>query len=130
MRRSSGSTRSSTACGRRGGAFPGLGSALSAFGYEWGFQHGSLLAYEIELLREREGGGDPWKLVDAVMDDPAKLGGPVAKLLTGRAVHGLEAPLRRAAIPARTPRPLRHLGGSGAPHVRHYRAGGGRHRGQ
>src|SRR6266699_4896637 len=29
------------------GAFPGLGSALSAFGYEWGFQHGSLLAYEI-----------------------------------------------------------------------------------
>ena len=50
------------------GAFPGLGSALSAFGYEWGFQHGSLLAYEIELLREREGGGDPWALVDAVME--------------------------------------------------------------
>ena len=35
------------------GAFPGLGSALSAFGFEWGFQHGSLLAYEIDLLRER-----------------------------------------------------------------------------
>ena len=64
------------------GAFPGLGSALSAFGYEWGFQHGSLLAYEIELLREREGGGNPWALVEAVMNDPAKLGGPVAKLLT------------------------------------------------
>ena len=64
------------------GAFPGLGSALSAFGYEWGFQHGSLLAYEIELLREREGGGEPWALVDAVMEEPAKLGGPVAKLLT------------------------------------------------
>ena len=64
------------------GAFPGLGSALSAFGYEWGFQHGSLLAYEIELLREREGDGDPWALVNAVMNDPAKLGGPVAKLLT------------------------------------------------
>ena len=64
------------------GAFPGLGSALSAFGYEWGFQHGSLLAYEIELLRERQGGGDPWALVDAVMEEPAKLGGPVAKLLT------------------------------------------------
>ena len=58
------------------GAFPGLGSTLSAFGYEWGFQHGSLLAYEIELLREREGAGDPWALVDAVMEDPAKLGGP------------------------------------------------------
>ena len=64
------------------GAFPGLGSALSAFGYEWGFQHGSLLAYEIELLRERQGGGDPWALVDAVMEEPAKIGGPVAKLLT------------------------------------------------
>ena len=64
------------------GAFPGLGSALSAFGYEWGFQHGSLLAYEIELLRDRQGGGDPWALVDAVMEEPAKLGGPVAKLLT------------------------------------------------
>ena len=64
------------------GAFPGLGSALSAFGYEWGFQHGSLLAYEIELLRERQDGGDPWALVEAVMNDPAKLGGPVAKLLT------------------------------------------------
>ena len=64
------------------GPFPGLGSALSAFGYEWGFRHGSLLAYEIELLRERQGAGDPWALVDAVMNDPAKLGGPVAKLLT------------------------------------------------
>ena len=64
------------------GAFPGLGSALSAFGYEWGFQHGSLLAYEIELLRERQGGGEPWTLVDAVMDDPAQLGGAVARLLT------------------------------------------------
>ncbi len=64
------------------GAFPGLGSALSAFGYEWGFQHGSLLAYEIELLRERQGGGNPWKLVDRVMDQPTILGGPMEKLLT------------------------------------------------
>ncbi|MYD97497.1 MAG: AAA family ATPase [Gammaproteobacteria bacterium] len=63
------------------GAFPGLGSALSAFGYEWGFQHGSLLAYEIELLRERQGDADPWAVVDSVMDDPSKLGGPVADLL-------------------------------------------------
>ena len=63
------------------GAFAGLGSALSAFGYEWGFQHASLLAYEIELLRERQGGGDPWSLVDTVMDDPTKLGGTSAKLL-------------------------------------------------
>lgn len=68
---------------RARGAFPGLGSALSAFGYEWGFQHGSLLAYEIELQREQKGGGgNPWKLLDAVMDDPARLDGPMAKLLS------------------------------------------------
>jgi hypothetical protein len=64
------------------GAFPGVGSALSAFGYEWGFQHGSLLAYELELLREKKGGGDPWTFVDAVMADPKTLGGPVAAFLT------------------------------------------------
>ena len=64
------------------GAFPSLGSALSAFGYEWGFRHGSLLAYEIELLRERQGGDDPWALVNAVMADPTKLGGPTVQLLT------------------------------------------------
>ena len=79
------------------GAFPGLGSALSAFGYEWGFQHGSLLAYEIELLREREGGGDPWALVDAVMDDPGKLGGPVARLL----MDGLRRGWKRLAAERR-----------------------------
>ena len=49
----------------------------------WGFQHGSLLAYEIELERERKGGGgNPWKLVDAVMEDPARLDGPMAELLS------------------------------------------------
>ncbi len=82
------------------GAFPGLGSALSAFGYEWGFQHGSLLAYEIELLREREGGGDPWALVDAVMEEPTKLGGPVAKLLTDGLRKGWKrlADERRASL--------------------------------
>jgi len=64
------------------GAFPGLGSALAAFGYEWGFQHGSLLAYEIELLRERQSDIDPWALVDTAMNDPSELDAPVAKLLT------------------------------------------------
>ena len=63
------------------GGFPGLGSALSAFGYEWGFQHGTLLAYEIELMAERKGETDPWALVDAVMADPSKLHGSLAKLL-------------------------------------------------
>lgn len=72
------------------GAFPGLGSALSAFGYEWGFQHGNLLAYEIELLRERQDGGEPWALLDAVMEDPSTLGGPIAKLLTPGLREGWE----------------------------------------
>lgn len=64
------------------GAFPGLGSTLSAFGYEWGFQHGSLLAYEIELLRERQGGSNPWELVNAVLEGSLKLDGPVEKFIT------------------------------------------------
>lgn len=64
------------------GAFPGLGSALTAFGYEWGFKHGSLLAYEIELARERTGQADPWHLLDATLRDPKLLTGPTAALLT------------------------------------------------
>lgn len=65
------------------GAFPGLGSALSAFGYEWGFQHGNLLAYEIELKRERKGdSGNVWDLVDAVMKDPSRLDSLISGLLS------------------------------------------------
>lgn len=64
------------------GAFPGLGSALSAFGYEWGFQHGSLLAYEIELQRERKNNVNPWDLVNAIMEGSSKLEGPLAKILS------------------------------------------------
>ena len=64
------------------GGFPGLGSSLSAFGYEWGFQHGTLLAYEIELMAERKGETDPWTLVDAVMKDPSLLHGSMARLLS------------------------------------------------
>ncbi len=82
------------------GAFPGLGSALSAFGFEWGFQHGSLLAYEIELMIERQGGGDPWKIVDAVMEAPSKLDSPIAKLLQPSLRKGwkLLAPERRRLL--------------------------------
>lgn len=82
------------------GAFPGLGSALSAFGYEWGFQHGSLLAYEIELERERAGRGNPWKFVDAVMREPKRLAGPTAKLLTPGLRKGWQnlKPERRALL--------------------------------
>lgn len=69
---------------RARGAFPGLGSALAAFGYEWGFQHGSLLAYEIDLERDRQGKGsdaNPWDLVDAIMSGKTAVGGPIASLL-------------------------------------------------
>ena len=64
------------------GAFPGLGSALSAFGYEWGLQHGSLIAYDIQLLGERKGEPDHWKLLNDVMADPASLPKSTARLLT------------------------------------------------
>ena len=82
------------------GAFPGLGSALSAFGYEWGFQHGSLLAYEIEIMRERQGETDPWRLLDAVMETPSGLDGPIAKLLAPSLRKGWTrlAPERRALL--------------------------------
>ena len=82
------------------GAFPGLGSALSAFGYEWGFQHGSLLAYEIEIMRERLGEADPWRILDAVMETPSRLDDPIAKLLTPSLRKGWTrlAPERRALL--------------------------------
>lgn len=70
------------------GAYPGLGSALSAFGYEWGFQHGSLLAYEIELELERSGARDPWKIVDAILQGKEKGIGPTAKLITAGLCKG------------------------------------------
>lgn len=64
------------------GAYPGLGSALSAFGYEWGFQHGSLLAYEIELMHEKSSNDDPWKIVDAIFQGKKKCNESIAKLIT------------------------------------------------
>jgi hypothetical protein len=81
------------------GAYPGLGSALSAFGYEWGFQTGGLLAYEIDLLRERQG-GDPWAILDAVMKDPTALSESVAALLSPGMLQGWRrlSPERRALL--------------------------------
>jgi ATP-dependent exoDNAse (exonuclease V) alpha subunit len=82
------------------GAFPGLGSALSAFGYEWGFKHGSLLAYEVELERERSGGANPWQILDELMRDPRRLKGPTAALVTAGLRKGWKslAPERRALL--------------------------------
>lgn len=64
------------------GPYPGLGSALSAFGYEWGFQHGTLVAYEIELIRQRDGIADAWQVVNEVMTNPSRLASPLSKLIT------------------------------------------------
>jgi hypothetical protein len=59
------------------GAFPGLGSALSAFGLE----HGNLIAYAIAAAQagaKKEWTENPWELLDAVFDDPPILSDGVA----------------------------------------------------
>jgi hypothetical protein len=55
------------------GAFPGLGSALSAFGL---LEHGTLIAYEVAAQQAREGvelTESPWTRIDAIFRDPQKL---------------------------------------------------------
>jgi ATP-dependent exoDNAse (exonuclease V) alpha subunit len=54
------------------GAFPGLGSALCAFGLE----QGTLIAYALAAAQadpKRKQSGDPWALVDALFEDPSVL---------------------------------------------------------
>lgn len=61
------------------GAFPGLGSALAAFGYEFGYQYGTLLGYEIAAdLEASDSGESPWTIFDQVMEDPGNLSGLAA----------------------------------------------------
>lgn len=68
---------------RARGAFPGLGSALAAFGFQWGFEHGTLLAYEIDLERAaaRSRGQDEsaWKIADDILLGRRKLPGLAAE---------------------------------------------------
>lgn len=62
------------------GAFPGLGSALSAFG----LAHGNLIAYAIAAAQARaknEWTDDPWKMVDAVFANPALLSDGIAECI-------------------------------------------------
>lgn len=59
------------------GAFPGLGSALSALG----LSHGTLVAYAVgERMRATNGSpvGDPWPVVDEVLRNPSLLPNDVA----------------------------------------------------
>lgn len=58
------------------GPFPGLGSALRAFGLE----HGNLVAYEIARAMKNEN-DDPWQLFERVVEDPSVLKGGVASTL-------------------------------------------------
>lgn len=54
------------------GAFPGLGSALSALG----LQNGTLLAHAVGSLLHADGGEDvrdPWPVVETVLNDPTLL---------------------------------------------------------
>lgn len=54
------------------GPYPGLGSALTAFG----INRGNLVAYELALQQQnghREWNEDPWPLVDAALNDPSML---------------------------------------------------------
>lgn len=62
------------------GPYPGLGSALTAFGIDGG----TLVAYDLALAQEgasQEWAEDPWDLVDAAMKDPSVLGEGVRKHL-------------------------------------------------
>jgi ATP-dependent exoDNAse (exonuclease V) alpha subunit len=80
------------------GAFPGLGSALTAFGLE----QGNLIAYAIasaQASAQREWTEDPWDLVDAVFEDPNVLPGVTAGIgPTWGAKWKKLAPERRALL--------------------------------
>ena len=82
------------------GPFPGLGSALAAFGYEWGLRHGSLVVYDLQLLSERKGESDVWKLLDHTMQQPDALPESSARFLTDNLRDGWRGlrPDRRALL--------------------------------
>lgn len=62
------------------GPYPGLGSALTAFGVE----HGDLVTYEIAAAQQRSAEGpkqNPWRLVDQAMKDPDRVSPGLGKRL-------------------------------------------------
>ena len=85
------------------GAFPGLGSALSAMG----LPNGTLLAHAIGGLLHADGGDevrDPWPIVDSVLHSPAQLPadlagsiGPTAAKLWDSLAHKRRALLKLLA---------------------------------
>ena len=81
------------------GAFPGLGSALTAFG----LSHGSLVAHAVGHMLHADGSTDvrdPWPLVDKVLHEPALLPADLAATIGRNTVKlwdGLK-PERRALL--------------------------------
>ena len=62
------------------GAYPGLGSALTAFG----LQQGTLIAHEVGRLLHSDGSEtlkDPWPLVENVFENPGVLGSGLSKYI-------------------------------------------------
>jgi len=84
---------------RMRGAFPGLGSTLSALG----ISHGTLIAYAIGRLLHEDGSQevrDPWPMVDKVIRDPKLLPADLATMVgasTAKLWEGLR-PERRALL--------------------------------
>ena len=81
------------------GPFPGLGSALCAFGVELG----TLLAYEIAAAQLDSGtvwSESPWDLVDAIMNDPTAIKGVAGRTIGRHARKAWRAlePQRRALL--------------------------------
>jgi hypothetical protein len=81
------------------GAFPGLGSALTAFG----LTHGTLVAHAIGQQLHADGSQevrDPWPLVEKVLHEPALLAPDLAATIGSTAVKlwGSLKPERRALL--------------------------------
>lgn len=67
---------------KKRGAYPGLGSALNAFGFGFGFKYGTLLAYEIELEQEDKNDiGNPWDRVDEIFNNPNTFKGSTSSFI-------------------------------------------------
>ena len=82
-RRCAGSTRSSTGSGRRVAHSRASGRRSRRSATNGASSTGACSPTRSSWCANGKGGsGSPWELVDAVMEDPARLGGPVAKLLS------------------------------------------------
>ena len=87
------------------GAFPGLGSVLTAFG----LTHGTLIAHAVGQLLYADGGKDvrdPWPTVDNVLRKPALLPADLAATIGDTALKLFESFKAGSAGTLETPRPV------------------------